>query len=211
MNNIQIFKNLSEVDIKKFMTKSKTKILEAKKDRTIMTNMAKIDEFGIIIKGSANLIKYDINGNIVILNTLEENDVFGSIFSYNNEENSVITTSDSKILFINYSNLLDLCIKKENNYNNLINNIFYILNEKITSLNNRIDLLTKRSIRDKLLSYFEYECNKKASNSFNLPFSYTSLANFLAVDRSAMMREIKSLKEDGFVITNKKRITIVRY
>lgn len=211
MNNIQIFKNLSEVDIKKFMTKSKTKILEAKKDRTIMTNMAKIDEFGIIIKGSANLIKYDINGNIVILDTLEENDVFGSIFSYNNEENSVITTSDSKILFINYSNLLDLCIKKENNYNNLINNIFYILNEKITSLNNRIDLLTKRSIRDKLLSYFEYECNKKASNSFNLPFSYTSLANFLAVDRSAMMREIKSLKEDGFVITNKKRITIVRY
>lgn len=211
MNNIQIFKHLSETDIKKFITKSKAKILEAKKDRTIMTNMAKIDEFGIILKGSANIIKYDINGNLVILDTLQENDVFGSIFSYNNEENFVITTSDSKILFINYDILLDLCIKKESNYNHLINNIFNILNEKITSLNNRIDLLTKRSTRDKLLSYFQYECNKKASNSFTLPFSYTSLANFLAVDRSAMMREIKSLKEEGFVITNKKRITIVRY
>lgn len=211
MNNIQIFKNLSESDIKKIIAKVKAKILDAKKDRTIMTNMSKIDEFGIIITGSANLIKYDINGNIVILDTLEENDVFGSIFSYNNEENSVITTSDSKILFINYDILLDLCIKKENNYNHLINNIFNILNEKITSLNNRIDLLTKRSIRDKLLSYFEYECSKKASNSFTLPFSYTSLANFLAVDRSAMMRELKQLKEEGFVITNKKRITIIRY
>ena len=211
MNNIQIFKNLSESDIKKLIAKVKAKILDAKKDRTIMTNMSKIDEFGIIITGSANLIKYDINGNIVILDTLEENDVFGSIFSYNNEENSVITTSDSKILFINYDILLDLCIKKENNYNHLINNIFNILNEKITSLNNRIDLLTKRSIRDKLLSYFEYECSKKASNSFTLPFSYTSLANFLAVDRSAMMRELKQLKEEGFVITNKKRITIIRY
>ena len=211
MYNIQIFKHLSETDIKKFITKSKAKILEAKKDRTIMTNIAKIDEFGIILKGNANLIKYDINGNLVILDTLQENDVFGSIFSYNNEENFVITTSDSKILFINYDILLDLCIKKESNYNHLINNIFNILNEKITSLNNRIDLLTKRSTRDKLLSYFQYECNKKASNSFTLPFSYTSLANFLAVDRSAMMREIKSLKEEGFVITNKKRITIVRY
>ena len=211
MYNIQIFKHLSETDIKKFITKSKAKILEAKKDRTIMANIAKIDEFGIILKGNANLIKYDINGNLVILDTLQENDVFGSIFSYNNEENFVITTSDSKILFINYDILLDLCIKKESNYNHLINNIFNILNEKITSLNNRIDLLTKRSTRDKLLSYFQYECNKKASNSFTLPFSYTSLANFLAVDRSAMMREIKSLKEEGFVITNKKRITIVRY
>ena len=36
-------------------------------------------------------------------------------------------------------------------------------------------------------------------NPFTLPFSLTDLADYLNVDRSAMMRELKLLKEDGLV------------
>mgnify|MGYP002520430849 CR=1 FL=1 len=74
--------------------------------------------------------------------------------------------------------------------------------------NIRIELLTKRSIREKLQTYFTTLTKAGMNRTFYIPLSYTDLADYLSVDRSAMMRELKQLKEEGFVITNKKRITI---
>ena len=72
----------------------------------------------------------------------------------------------------------------------------------------RIELLTKRSIRDKLLGYFSLISTRNLSPSFELPFSLTDLADYLSVDRSAMMRELKLLKEDGFIEKSGNRITL---
>ena len=81
--------------------------------------------------------------------------------------------------------------------------------QKVTDLNMRIELLTKRSTRDKLLSYFSLISTRKLSKSFVLPFTLTDLADYLSVDRSAMMREIKLLKEDGLIQKNGNTITLL--
>ena len=79
----------------------------------------------------------------------------------------------------------------------------------MTVLNTRIELLTKRSIRDKLIGYFTLISSKNLNKSFTLPFSLTDLADYLSVDRRAMMREMKSLKEEGFIEKNGNRITLL--
>ena len=73
----------------------------------------------------------------------------------------------------------------------------------------RIELLTKRSTRDKLLGFFSLLSTRNLSKSFELPFSLTDLADYLSVDRSAMMRELKLLKEDGFIEKIGNRITLL--
>ena len=73
----------------------------------------------------------------------------------------------------------------------------------------RVELLTKRSTRDKLIGYFTLLSSKSFSKSFTLPFSLTDLADYLSVDRSAMMRELKLLKEDGFIEKTGNRITLL--
>ena len=83
-----------------------------------------------------------------------------------------------------------------------------ILN-KVTDLNTRIELLTKRSIRDKLLGYFSLLSTKNLSKTFSLPFSLTDLADYLSIDRSAMMREMKGLKEEGFIEKTGHKITLL--
>ena len=83
-----------------------------------------------------------------------------------------------------------------------------ILN-KMTVLNTRIELLTKRSIRDKLIGYFTLISSKNLNKSFTLPFSLTDLADYLSVDRSAMMREFKLLIDDGFIQKNGSKITLL--
>ena len=75
----------------------------------------------------------------------------------------------------------------------------------------RVELLTKRTIREKLLGYFTLLSTRTLNKTFTLPFSLTDLADYLSVDRSAMMREMKLLKEDGCIEKNKNKITLKIY
>ena len=76
-------------------------------------------------------------------------------------------------------------------------------------LNLRIELLTKRTIRNKILTYFDILSNHSLKKTFTIPFSYTDLADFLSIDRSAMMRELKLLCDEGLIEKNSNKITLL--
>ena len=73
----------------------------------------------------------------------------------------------------------------------------------------RIELLTQKSIRDKLISYFDILSLRRVNRTFTIPYSYTDLADYLSVDRSAMMREIKALKDEGFISKQGNKIILL--
>ena len=91
----------------------------------------------------------------------------------------------------------------------LENKINLLIMNNTIKLNTRIELLTKKNIRDKLLSYFNIISSKKFSKTITLPFSLTDLADYLSVDRSAMMRELSHLKEEGFIEKKGNKITLL--
>ena len=206
-----IFEGIEEEDIKKMLKCFDAKTRTFKKDRTIVTNIINIKMIGIILEGTANMEKYDYNGNRSIIEKLEKNSVFGEVFSRLGSDISVIATSDCEVLFIEYEHLIKRCKKGCIYHSILTNNVLQLLSKKIVDLNERLEILSKRTIRDKLLSYFELLANNNPKRSFTLPFTYTDLADYLSIDRSAMMREIKNLKEEGFIETNGKKITLKSY
>lgn len=206
-----IFEGISEADIEKMLKCFEARKLTFKKDRTIVTNIINVKLIGIILSGTANMERYDYNGNRSIIEKLSPNSVFGEVFSRLGSDISVIATSDCEVLFIEYENIIKKCKKGCLYHNILTNNMLKLLSQKIVELNERVEILSKRSIRDKLLSYFELLASSNPKRSFLLPFTYTDLADYLSVDRSAMMRELKNLKEEGFIQTNGKKITITRY
>ena len=83
-----------------------------------------------------------------------------------------------------------------------------ILSKRIYEQNERIEILTKRTIRDKLLKYFNSRIKETSSRVIYLPFTYTDLADYLGIDRAAMMRELKNLKEEGFITTTGRIIRV---
>lgn len=206
-----IFEGIEEEDIKKMLKCFDAKTRTFKKDRTIVTNIINIKMIGIILEGTANVERYDYNGNRSIIEKLEKNSVFGEVFSRLGSDISVIATSDCEVLFIEYEHLIKRCKKGCIYHSILTNNVLQLLSKKIVDLNERLEILSKRTIRDKLLSYFELLANNNPKRSFNLPFTYTDLADYLSIDRSAMMREIKNLKEEGFIETSGKKITLKSY
>lgn len=207
MGKVSIFNNIDKQDVKKMLNCFESRQIMYKKERTIFSNIGNSDILGIIISGKVELIRYDYDGSRTILDTLEENDIFGKIFSANlSNEISAIALTDCEILLIDYSKAIGKCKKNCPYHTKFINNMLEMINDKIILMNERIEVLTKRNTREKLMSYFKLLSKKNASKSFKLPFSYTDLADYLSIDRSAMSRELKYLKEDGFIKTNGRKI-----
>lgn len=96
-------------------------------------------------------------------------------------------------------------------YNQFLKNLINILTTIIAKANERIEVLSNKSIRDKLLDYFRILSKKTGSKVIYLPMSYTELADYLAVNRSALSREIKNLKDDELIETKGKRIKLLYY
>ena len=85
------------------------------------------------------------------------------------------------------------------------------MSNKISINNNRIEILTNKTIRNKLLAYFKIVSKRNNSKIIYLPYNYTDLADYLAIDRSAMYRELKNLKEEGLIEIKDKKIRLKFY
>lgn len=204
-----LFKNIDPQEIDKILKHLQGRKTFFKKDMTIQSNLTGSNEIGIILSGKASLIRIDYNGNRSIVSELNTSDLFGACFNdYMSEELSVVSDTPCEVLFVQYS----LLFGKGKNYPSkeiVIENIIDILVKKISSYNRRIEILNKRSIREKLLEYFHILEMEQASPTFILPFNYTILAEYLSVDRSAMMRELKNLKDENIIKTENKKVTFI--
>lgn len=203
-----LFENISEKNILKLKRILKANTIKYKKSVNIMSNVNQENYIALIDTGSIQLIFNDYNGNKIIIDELLSGEVFGTLTSSINEEISYITKEDTQITYIEYDDITNDEIIKTDFYIIFIKNLIKILSEQLSTKNNRIELLTKKTTRDKLLAYFNYLSQQKGSKKFLVPMTYTELANYLSVDRSAMTREIKYLKDEGFIETNNRKIKL---
>ena len=177
----------------------------------ITTYMEKRKQICILLSGKASLIRYDLKGNQDIIEQFEPNNIFGEIFHAVNTNNElfVLATKDCEVIIFSYDDLRIKCKQNCSFHNTLISSILELVLNNTIAQNTRIEILSKRSIREKLLSYFNILSNKSFNKNITLPFSLTSLADYLSVDRSAMMREIRNLIDEGFISKEGNRIKLL--
>ena len=192
--------NCNKIQIKKFI-----------KDEIVTTYIEKRNQLCIVLSGEVDLIRYDINGNKTIISHLVTDDVFGEVFYPANTNNELfaIARKNSEVLFYTYDSLFTKCRRNCDFHKTLTSSLSELFLNTIVELNLRIELLTKRSTRSKILSYFDILSKGSLRKTFTLPYSYTDLADFLSVDRSAMMREFKLLIDEGFINKNGSKITLL--
>ena len=181
------------------------------KGDVITSYIAKRNQLCILLSGEAELVRYDFNGYKTIVEHFSSNDVFGEIFYAVNTNNELFVEArkDSCVLFFIYDDIKLKCEKNCGFHDELLVNLPELFLNEIIDLNMRIELLSKRTIREKLLGYFNIVSSKNMSKSFKIPFSLTDLADYLSIDRSAMMRELKSLKEEGIIEKSGNRVSLL--
>lgn len=177
----------------------------------ITTYIEKRKQLCFLLSGKAELIRYDLKGNKDIIENLGPNDMFGEIFHNVNTNNElfVMATKKCEVVFFLYDDIRIKCRQNCSFHTTLISNILELVLNNTISQNTRIEILSKRSIREKLLSYFNILSSKSFNKNITLPFTLTTLADYLSVDRSAMMREIRNLIDEGFIYKDGNRIRLL--
>lgn len=205
---MNLFDNISLKEQERILKSLEANTFIYKKDLTILSKIKSDNILVIIIYGNIQIIKNDYSGNVTIIEKLLDNSIFGTTFSnISNPEYQIVTKEESKIIVLDYDSILDYKDTSKA-YTKFIQNLLKIVSEKIEEKNDRIEILTEKTIRNKLLKYFQINSKKNGSRNIYLPFTYTELAEYLAVDRCAMTREIKNLKEDNIIEVNNKVIKI---
>jgi len=204
-----LFTNISEKNQEKILKILEASTLNFKPNCQILTSVKLDNMIGIVLSGYMQIIRTDYNGNRTIIEELTENDVFGTTISSLTNECEIITKEDTKIVIIDFNNILNDVENNLSYYKQFIKNLLEIYSDKINTKNERIEILTKKTIRDKLLEYFKIVSKRNNSKKIYLTMTYIELADYLAVDRSAMTRELKNLSEEGFIKREEKKITVL--
>lgn len=208
----ELFYNISEKNREKLLTYLEAVTYKYAKNKRILNNLISNNFICIILKGSIEITRIDVEGNKRLIDNYETNSLFCSLsYSFKNEETEITTKEETKVIIIDFNSIINMNENKLSIYNTFLKNLTIILSKIIVKSNERIEVLSNKSIRDKLLDYFKIQSKKNNSKVIYLPVSYTELADYLAVNRSALSREIKNLKDDGLIETRGRRIKLLYY
>ena len=170
------------------------------------------DAVGIVERGCAALIRIDEEGVATVMEELGPGGVFGRTLAFagaSGDSLQVVCRTPCDVLFIEYPHILKRCEHACNHHSVLVQNMLRLMSDKTQALSQRVDVLSRRSIREKLLCYFRQLSERAGSNTFTLPFSLSTLADYIATDRSAMMRELKRLREEGAIRSDGRQFTLL--
>ena len=122
---------------------------------------------------------------------------------------SVVAEEDCEILLLNVKRLLTACPTACDHHQKLIRNLVSVLANKILLFNEKITHISKRTTREKLLSYLSAESIRQSSLSFDIPFDRQQLADFLCVERAAMSVELSKLQKEGLLVTKRNHFELL--
>lgn len=210
MNEIHIFDHIDNEELERMIVCFKAQIKTFPSQSKLSSYTENENRIGVILNGEADLIKYDYDGYRNIIEHLGEQDIFGHIFlqPFDDNDMEVISCTECNVLYFDYEHLIKRCENACIHHSLLVNNILQIFSFKTRRLHSRIEILSQRTIRNKLLIYFQHLAYKHHSNSFQLPFTLNSMADYLFIDRSAMIREMKKLREEGLIESKGRHITL---
>jgi len=185
------------------------KTTEYKKDDVILLSGNSVTFVGLVLSGSVQIIKEDIDGRITILTVLGISDLFGEVFACAGIMQSPVTVlaaEDTKVLLLDYKKIISSCNAVCPFHAKLIENMLKIIAHKNLMLNKKIEILSKRTTRDKLLAFFEIQ--RGMAKKFTIPYNREELANYLCVDRSAMSNELCKMRDEGLIKFHKNTFEI---
>ncbi|HEX3030043.1 MAG TPA: Crp/Fnr family transcriptional regulator [Clostridia bacterium] len=210
-NNV-LFKGFEPVDLENILRCLSGRAVSYKKNDIIILSGAPVDFVGIVLSGSIKIMKDDIEGNTNILTKLGANDIFAEAFAYAGISESPVTVQaeeNCEILFIDCKKIIKSCHNACSFHSRLIENMLSLVAKKNIMLNQKIEIISKRTTREKLLMYLEIQKRIMHSSKFTIPYNRGALAHYLCLDRSAMSRELCKMRDEGLIKFNKNEFEIL--
>ena len=211
-NGCPLFNGITEIERKNLIKCLNAREVKYNAGDEICSYNTESGVLGMILSGKAEVKKLDRDGNYSILEEISRFGVFSDSFAYTATDAnaiSVFAVEPCSVLIVKYTDIFKRCAKACAFHSVMVENLMKIIIAKTKTLSQRVEILSNKTIRDKILSYCSLLVKQTGSNTVVMPMSYTSLAQYLCVDRSALMRELKRLSESGILKVNKRNVTVL--
>lgn len=214
LKQIRLFSGMKEQEIEAVLNCLSVQIKDYEKGCTIFHSGDPISEVGVVLKGSVHIIKEDYWGNRDLIAWVEENDVFGETYACIPSAVipiDVIAAEKVEVLFLKVKRVITTCSASCKFHNQLIQNMLIVLAEKNLQITNKVDIVTKRTTRSKLMTYLSKLAGQMQNSTFIVPLNRQQLADYLGVDRSAMTVELHKLQKEGLIRFKKNQFELLMH
>ena len=188
------------------------KVVQFDKKYTILAEGKPAKYIGIVLSGSAQIMQMDYYGNRSLLAVSGPGEMFGEAFACAETKAlpvSVIAGEPSDIMLIDCSHILHTCSNNCGFHQQMIFNLMKDLATKTIAFHKKVEITSKRSTREKLITYLSIYAKKVNSNKFEIPFDRQELADYLEVERSGLSAEISKLRNEGIIESNKNHFKLL--
>lgn len=200
--NTPLFDRIEQADRKVMLACIGYHVNQFRKGEIIAFENERIHHIGIVLSGSVDMIKEDLWGNRTMLVRMKKDELFGETFVCGEDNLSVVTfevSEDAEILFLPFDRVMHSCTSACGFHQRLIENMVQIMAKKNRDLMVKVEVISKKTLREKILAYLSIHAQQNASRYFEIPLGRVELAEYLCADRSALTRELAKMKAEGLI------------
>ena len=208
ISNYPLFEGISKQDIQEMIQCMGGFCRTYQKSEILILEKSEIKNIGLIIQGSVYIMKEDVWGNQVLITKLGPAEIFGETFvcgSVRSAKVSFIAAEDTEVLFLPFHKVIGVCNLSCVFHHRLIENMMKAVADKNVKLMEKIEVTSKKTLRDKIITYLLQEKERFGSDIFTIPMGRQELADYLCADRKAPARELSLMKKDGLLEFEKRK------
>ncbi len=212
LKKTKIFAGVSDDEIVSMLSCLGARLKTYEKGECVFRQGEHITDITVLLEGSLHIQKDDYWGNRSILGEISAGEMFGEAYvAYDSGPmlNDVVAKEHSAVIFLDVKRILSSCSSACRFHALVVQNLFFAISEKNRKLVQKLGHMSKRTTREKLISYLSEQAKKQNSASFTIPFNRQQLADFLAVDRSAMSNELCKMRDEGLLEFEKNKFRLL--
>lgn len=199
-----LFYGAEDSELERIIKLAETRIIVVKKNQIILSEGEPAELLGIVLSGAVRIVREDYYGNRSILAELSPADIFAESFVCTGTARlpvSAVAAEDGSVMLLNGKKILG--------NSRTAGNLLKITAEKNLILNRKIDIISKRTIREKIMTYLMYMAKENGSAEFTVPYDRQALADYLETERSALSAEISRLRREGVIECERSRFRLL--
>ncbi len=207
-----LFADIKEENLLAMMGCLDAKVAMFAKKETVVAEGDPARYIGIVLSGSVRIMRVDYYGNRSIVTNVMPSELFGESFVCAGVPTmpvDIVANEDTEILLVECGKLLHTCSNACEFHRQMIYNLLKVVAGNNLVLNEKIDITSKRTTREKLMTYLTLQAKKQGSNRFEIPFNRQELADYLEVERSGLSTEIGKLQKEGVLISQKNKFELL--